>query len=547
MYEMYDEVIRPVTNFPPSVWGDQFLNFEELAEPIGIEKILKNLREDVRKDITTYLDFQSEHTNLLKLIDAIERLGISYKFDEEIKHALQHIHDAYGDNWNGGRPSLWFRLLRQHGFHVSCDVFNSYKDVSGSFKNSLANDVESLLELYEATYLRVEGEVVLDNALIFTRTRLYDIANDLVHSNSIMSTRIHVALKQPIHKRLPRLEALSYVPFYQQQTSHNESLLKLAKLEFNLLQSFHRIELSQLSSWWKGLDVPNKLPYARDRLVESYFWALGVYFEPQYSRSRIFLAKVISMATVLDDTYDAYGTYEELSIFTDAIQRWSISCIDVLPNYMKLIYQAVLDIYMEMEEIMRKEGKEYHLNYAKESMKEFIRSYLMEAKWANDGYVPTTDEHMSLAFVSSGYSLLTTTCFVGMGDFVTDEMFKWALNKPPLVKASCAIARFMDDLVPQKEEKERKHVASTVESYMKEYEVTEEYVHDLVNKKIEDAWKKITEESLICKDVPMTLIMRVINMARVMDVLYKSKDHFTQVGEELIEHVRSLLICRMII
>ena len=57
-------------------------------------------------------------------------------------------------------------------------------------------------------------------------------------------------------------------------------------------------------------------------MVECYFWALGVYFEPQYSRARIFLTKVISMATILDDTYDAYGTYEELKIFTEAIQRY---------------------------------------------------------------------------------------------------------------------------------------------------------------------------------------------------------------------------------
>lgn len=47
-----------------------------------------------------------------------------------------------------------------------------------------------------------------------------------------------------------------------------------------------------------------------------------MYFEPEYSHSRIFLTKIIAMATVLDDTYDAYGTYEELMIFTDAIERY---------------------------------------------------------------------------------------------------------------------------------------------------------------------------------------------------------------------------------
>lgn len=65
----------------------------------------------------------------------------------------------------------------------------------------------------------------------------------------------------------------------------------------------------------------SKLPYARDRVVECYFWTLGVYYEPQYSVARIMLTKTIAMISIIDDTYDSYGTVEELKIFTDAVQR----------------------------------------------------------------------------------------------------------------------------------------------------------------------------------------------------------------------------------
>ena len=82
-------------------------------------------------------------------------------------------------------------------------------------------------------------------------------------------------------------------------------------MKFNVL--FYR--------WWKDLEVPTNFPFARDRIVESYFWTLGAYFEPHFGVGRKILTKVIVISSILDDIYDAYGTFEELQIFTTAIQR----------------------------------------------------------------------------------------------------------------------------------------------------------------------------------------------------------------------------------
>ncbi|PWA51042.1 germacrene D synthase [Artemisia annua] len=541
-----EEVIRPLANFHPSLWGDQFLVYDEQEVQAEVEQIIRSLIEEVRKELLITLDDPARHTELLKLVDTIQCLGIAYHFEIEIDQALQHIYNVYGDHWDSGSTFIWFRLLRGHGFYVSCDIFNDFKDITGSFRESLTHDVEGLLELYEATYMSVQGEAVLDDARSFTITHLEKIAKDHLQRNSSLSRRIQEALERPIHKRLPRLNSLRYIPFYQQQVNHNKSLLRLAKLDFNRVQSLHKKELSQLSVWWKGFDAPKNAPYMRDRLVEGYFWAIGVYFEPQYSNSKIFWVKSFMVSALLDDTYDSYGTFEELDIFMNAVERWSMTCTDTLPDYMKLIYKALLDIYEELEETMEKEAKTYQLNYAKDMMKEFIRYQMVEAKWRNEGYIPTVDEHKSVAFLSCGYKMLVTAALVRTGDIITEESFKWIDTFPPLVKASSAVCRIMDDIVGHKEEQQREHVASSVESYMKQHDVTNvKKVYEFLNQQVENGWKEMNRESLICKDVPRPVITWLINLARVMDLLYKYDDTYTRVGEELKDNIKQCFVHSM--
>nr|4GAX_A Chain A, Amorpha-4,11-diene synthase [Artemisia annua] len=539
-----EKPIRPIANFSPSIWGDQFLIVDNQVEQ-GVEQIVKDLKKEVRQLLKEALDIPMKHANLLKLVDEIQRLGISYLFEQEIDHALQHIYETYGDNWSGARSSLWFRLMRKQGYFVTCDVFNNHKDESGVFKQSLKNHVEGLLELYEATSMRVPGEIILEDALVFTQSHLSIIAKDTLSINPALSTEIQRALKKPLWKRLPRIEAVQYIPFYEQQDSHNKTLIKLAKLEFNLLQSLHREELSQLSKWWKAFDVKNNAPYSRDRIVECYFWALASRFEPQYSRARIFLAKVIALVTLIDDIYDAYGTYEELKIFTEAIERWSITCLDMIPEYMKPIYKLFMDTYTEMEEILAKEGKTNIFNCGKEFVKDFVRNLMVEAQWANEGHIPTTEELDSVAVITGGANLLTTTCYLGMSDIVTKEAFEWAVSEPPLLRYKGILGRRLNDLAGHKEEQERKHVSSSVESYMKEYNVSEEYAKNLLYKQVEDLWKDINREYLITKTIPRPLLVAVINLVHFLDVLYAAKDAFTAMGEEYKNLVKSLLVYPM--
>lgn len=60
----------------------------------------------------------------IQLIDTLQRLGISYHFENEIRDTLERIYnERYKDNaWRKNNlyaTSLQFRLLRQHQFNIS--------------------------------------------------------------------------------------------------------------------------------------------------------------------------------------------------------------------------------------------------------------------------------------------------------------------------------------------------------------------------------------------------------------------------------------------
>ncbi|KAL6315903.1 hypothetical protein AAG906_013248 [Vitis piasezkii] len=427
------------------------------------EKQLEDLKEEIRRKLMNTAGNTSQQ---LKFIDAVQRLGVAYHFEREIEEA--------------------------------CSM--SSKDEKGNFKKALVSDVRGMLGLYEAAHLRVHGEDILAKALAFTTTHLKAMVESLGY---------HLAEQ----KRFERLEARWYISVYQDEAFHDKTLLELAKLDFNLVQSLHKEELSNLARWWKELDFATKLPFARDRLVECYFWMLG----------RI-LTKAIAMTSILDDIHDACGTPEELKLFIEAIERiiilFSANSIDQLPEYMKLCYAALLDVYNEIEEEMEKEGNQYRVHYAKE-MKNQVRAYFAEAKWLHEEHVPTFEEYMRVALVSSGYCMLATTSFVGMGEIATNEAFDWVTSDPKIMSSSNFIARLMDDIESHKFEQKRRHVASAVECYMKQYGVSEE----------QNAWLDINQECLKPTAVSMPLLARILNLTRTADVIYKEQDSYTHVGK----------------
>ncbi|KAH6781400.1 hypothetical protein C2S51_006693 [Perilla frutescens var. frutescens] len=535
--DVVSQDVRRSVIYHPSVWGDYFLAYTSDLTKISVAEQQEHERqkEEIRKNFLQQT--QDDSTLKLELIDSIQRLGVGYHFEKEIHNSLQYIYEYYGTKNNDDLRvvALRFRLLRQHGFHVPCDVFSKFVDDEGNIKDSIIIDVEGMLNLYEASNFGVKGEEILDKALEFCSSRLESLIQGMDNS---LSRRVKDALKIPISKTLTRLGARKFIYVYKEDESHNEMILNFAKLDFNIVQKIHQKELSHLTRWWKELDFANKLSFARDRLVECYFWIVGVYFEPSYGIARKLLTKVIYLASYLDDIYDVYGTLDELTLFTSIIERWDINAMDQLPPYMRIYYKALFDVYVEMEDEMGKIGKSYAIEFAKEQMKMLARAYYVEAKWSFSKYKPTMEEYMKVALVSSGYMMMTINALTVIEASITNEEFDWVFSEPPMLRASLIITRLMDDLAGYGFEE--KH--SAIHYYMNQKGVSEAEAFTDLRKQVKNAWKDLNKEWLEPRSASNPILTCVVNFTRVIVVLYMDEDAYGNSKTHTKHLIHSLLV-----
>lgn len=134
-------------------------------------------------------------------------------------------------------------------FSASTEIFRSFTDENGCFKESISKDVKGLLSLYEASYLGFEGEELMDEAKAFARKHLKGLAEEYSTSSRLIFEHVNHALELPLHYRIVRLETRWYIETYSKRPDADQVLLEAAKLDFNLVQSIHKRDLKDVSRY----------------------------------------------------------------------------------------------------------------------------------------------------------------------------------------------------------------------------------------------------------------------------------------------------------
>ena len=114
--------------------------------------------------------------------------------------------------------------------------------------------------------------------------------------------------------------------------------------------------------------MADELKYARNQPLKWFTWSMAMLTDPSLSEERIELTKAISFIYVIDDIFDVYGTIDDLTLFTEAVNRyfpdiieindskilkynlyrWDIAASEHLPDYMKKCFRTLHEITNEI-------------------------------------------------------------------------------------------------------------------------------------------------------------------------------------------------------
>ncbi|KAI9120449.1 hypothetical protein K1719_007482 [Acacia pycnantha] len=515
-----------------------FRNFDHLCKNMeGELKVYKNALKNVGENYSVKGFY---------MVDAMQRLNIDYHFQQEIDEFLATQYSIFSSTYASGyggqdlhELSLLFRLLRQQGHYVPAEVFEKFTGKEGKFcREKVGGDIKGMIDLYEASQLRMAGEDILDDAEQFSGKMLKEIisaSHGVEKAEFVKST-----LEQPFHKSLPIFTCRNLFHGTHGLNGWLNALQDLAKMNFNMLQSTYQKEILHTSKWWTELDLGKELKYARNQPLKWYIWSIACLTDPSLSEERLELTKAISFIYILDDIFDIYGTLEELTLFTKAVNRWDIEATEELPDYMKIGFKALYDLTNEISyKVYLKHGWDPSLSLRK-AWVSLCEAFLIEAEWFASGKVPSADEYLKNGIVSSGVHTAIIHIFFLLGSqSITKESVHKIDNSPTIISSTATILRLWDDLGSAEDENQEGRDGSYIECAMKKEKMSRERAREVVMAKISDAWKSLNRETILGNTFSSSFTKASLNLARMVPLMY-SYDH-NQCLPKLEAHVNSLL------
>ncbi|KAJ7981352.1 Terpene synthase [Quillaja saponaria] len=144
-------------------------------------------------------------------------------------------------------------------------------------------------------------------------------------------------------------------------------------MDFDMVQLLHQRELPEIVRWWMDLGLVDKLGF------------------------------------------------DELVLFTKAMQRWDLGAMDELPEYMKICYMALYNTTNEIAYRILKQHGWSIVEQLKRAWIDILEAFIAEAKWFNCGYIPKLKEYLSNGVTSAGSFMAFVHSFFLLGHGLNKE------------------------------------------------------------------------------------------------------------------------------
>ncbi|KAH0468187.1 hypothetical protein IEQ34_003220 [Dendrobium chrysotoxum] len=400
------------------------------------------------------------------MIDTIQRLGIDHHFRKEISNTLDFLYrNLRKDGFAWGRDAIvtdiddtcmGLRLLRLHGYPISPDVLEYFKDVDGTFlcyMGETHKGVSDFFSLYRFSQIAFLGEKILKQTKNFTEQHLIkSIKDNHVYDKwaikKALNKEIEWALRNPWKMSLPRLDVKEYIrnygdndvwigkTIYRMYNINNSKYLELAKLECNKLQAIHTREAKSILLWWNssGFDNP---AVTQLNPKEIHFSICAAIYEPEFSTSRIAYTKCNCIESLLKDIFQSHQSFEELKLFCQAIHeqnlynvlikhvcRWKPAMVQVLPSKLKQVFMVAYETMNEHAiEANNAQGKDV-FPYLHDLRKQQVQQYLKIREFKDTKQFEKFEEYVDQAKRGLAVAIRLLPAVFLMGDVLPDNALK---------------------------------------------------------------------------------------------------------------------------
>ncbi|XP_021726186.1 (3S,6E)-nerolidol synthase 1-like [Chenopodium quinoa] len=403
---------------------------------------------------------------------------------------------------------------------LNCDIETKFKDKSSQL---ITQEPEEEMLINEAC--NNVSELLLKASL-----------NYIVEHSKARMIMENTSMHNPYHKNFSSLLVQNFLHnvdvslnLLQDLDNVNEWLdevQELARRNFDMAHTAYKNEIQQISKWGNEVNLDKELHFARIEPFKWCMWSMGILPGLDMSEERLELAKVISFIYVIDDIFDAYGTYDELCLFTEAINRWESADVTQLPNCMKVCFKALLKTTNDFcSKFQTKHGWNPE-QFLRKLWAEQCNAYFIELRWSVDKYSPSPKEYLNNGIVSSGTHVVLAHAFFLMGTEISKRSLEELNSLPSIISSTATILRLWNDAGNHMDRTPNGEDGSYVDWYMKEHKISSyDIARKHVSQKISDAWKCLNKEymsstSPFSKDFKEAWL----NLARLVPIMYSQDE-----------------------